>query len=623
MSLIPPKSKLELIADVIDYLRSRYPSIDLIPGTVARDLLVEAPMEYIAHNITQVNFIGETLNLDTLYTVATSNEKRVEYANNYDMSVSDVQNIIAAIIDLYATNYSIGRSMGTKSSGYLTFFSRTKPTVASTIPAGTICRVPNTNLTFRTLTSVTMPANPTGTDANKYYDSLNNYWRVSVSAESLLVGSSANVPAQAITQCDLTTIALEVRNQERFSGGSDAEDDASLLSRIKTALTGNFRGTADSILNSIRNFPTVKDAVIAYKYGDTNKVRQNITNAIDVFIYANTVYSHSESIPGLVSGNLVNTTDAFLLTKSFVSNIASVTFGTFVAPTRSYSLSLASNINEATYGESYISFLPIPANVISDSTGSGIAYTVNIPATGVTDVYGAFPEFVEGAQVASNIVVYKKPKTASVWSEVLNLGDGSSYATYRTIGGRQALVLPLETLDTTNYAYGVKLLPAPTDTITIDYFYSGQDLTNVSNYLNSSANHFVGQDIRVYPAVPVAVVMDVIVQITQDSDYGTADRAAAVKEHIMSVIAGYDLGVEINQAELVSEILTVAGVVDVQIPFTKLKPKYVYDSSGVKVANDSTAVTDIVLSAIQYPYFEYASDLKVTAQTGIIGLGIN
>jgi uncharacterized phage protein gp47/JayE len=618
MSLIPAKSKLELIADVIDYLRSRYPSIDLIPGTVARDLLVEAPMEYIAHNITQVNFIGEMLNLDTLYTVAVSNEKRVEYANNYDLTVSDVQNIITAIIDLYAANYSIGRSMGTKSSGYLTFFSRTKPTATSSIPAGTVCRIANTNLTFRTLAAVTMPANPTGTDANKYYDSLNNFWRVSVSAESLLVGSAANVPAQAITQCDLTTISLEVINTERFSGGSDAEDDASLLSRIKTALTGNFRGTADSILNSIRNFPNVKDAVIAYKYGDTNKVRQNITNAIDVFIYANTVYSYTESIPGLVSGSLVNTSDAFLLAKPFVSNVASVAFGTFTSPSRSYSLSLASNINEAVYGESYISFLPIPANVISDSTGSGLAYTVNIPATGITDVYGAFPEFVAGNPVVSNIVIYSKPKTSTAWSTIIPL----DLATYRTIGGRQALVLPTTIFDTTNYDYGVKLLPAPTDTITISYFYSGQDLTDVSNYLNGSANHFVGQDIRVYPAIPVAIKMEVIVQISQDPAYGIADRAAAVKEHVLSVIAKYNLGVEVNQSELVSEILTVAGVIDVQIPFTTLKPKYLYNTAGVKVENTSNEVTDILLAATQYPYFEYATDLKVTAQTGIIGLGI-
>jgi len=316
MELIPTKSRTQLVREVIDYINSRYPSADLSPGLVFRDLLVEAPMQFIGDTVAMTNFIGQILDLSALEQLVSNPKTRIETAIALGIDQTAMNDIITKVIELYAANYNIVRRIGTYASGVLTFYSIEKPTDIIRIPAGTIVRVPNTGISFQTIQDAALDGN--NLDFNRDYDTLKNRWFVKVSAQCTIVGSIGNVPANSITQIDDTSIKLSVTNEDRFTGGSNSEDDYTLLTRVKRVYRGNFQGTADSLLANVLAYPGVRDAIIAYLPNDPNKVDDSI-NSIDIFVYANNRVNFTESAQPAFNSNFI------ALSSKYISNIRTLT----------------------------------------------------------------------------------------------------------------------------------------------------------------------------------------------------------------------------------------------------------------------------------------------------------
>ncbi len=296
--IVPIKTRIELITEVINFIRSRYPNADLIPGTVFRDLLIEAPMDYIADTYQMVNILSYILNLENLTNLVLSTDSQLQFAQLYDIDVAELQTLIGNVLDLYASNYGISRNLGTKASGVLVFYINAQPTTKDlTVAVGTTCRVPNTDLVFQVTSGGTLYASSSPSyDANAEYDSANGVWRIELPAESVGTGASRNVPASSVIQADDTSSGLQVTNYSRFVGGQDEETDISLLGKIRGAYTGNFQGTPASILAQVKSFSTVKDVTMSYLSTDDNKVRKDIMNAVDIFVYAVDTKSTSETV---------------------------------------------------------------------------------------------------------------------------------------------------------------------------------------------------------------------------------------------------------------------------------------------------------------------------------------
>lgn len=639
MSLVEPKTRTELVAEVVDFIRSRYPSADLIPGSVFRDLLVEAPMQFLADTISVVNLLDQILNLNNLMNLITNTSSQIYYANLFGMDITSFSNILTTIIELYGSNSNMTRTQSTKSSGIVMFYTSTAPTAADiVIPANTIIGIPNTSVTFVTTAAVTIPKNP---PANQYWDPINNVWSVYVTAQSVKAGAFTNVPAFTITNVEDTSLNVQVRNMQRFVGGSDTESNRSFLSRIKSAYTGNFQGTAPSILNLIRSFPTVRDCILAYLPGDIYK-RRDFINAIDAFVYADNATKVTDAavlansaIPygtGSITGtgrliplpdlytNLIfslsinNTTpaDYFVPTAISFTSLTSGSGGSGVLQTSAVPVYTLSTY---TSGESFVTFQDLPISQVGPLPADSTTWTAFAPgptrklyltlgtdSSGIMQ-YGTFPDFSVGNPISTRITVRKTLAGVSTVDTGWLYGEEGiiSTPTYRQFLRKDFIGGTVASASAGQIA--IRINPIISDTVKVSYYYNN-NISTIAAYLKNPANYFLGQDIAVYTATSVPVFMQLKVQIS--SSYGTADRASAVRQKLQEIIATYGMGVEINQATLVSEVLKVDGVVDVSIPFMKL-------GRGSTSTAIPTGTADIVLTPVEYPIIVADNDIQVTA----------
>ena len=588
MELIPTKSRIQLVREVIDYINSRYPSADLSPGLVFRDLLVEAPMQFIGDTVAMTNFIGQILDLSALEQLVSDPKTRIETATALGIDQTAMNDIITKVIELYAANYNIVRRVGTYASGVLTFYSIEKPTDIIRIPAGTIVRVPNTGISFQTIQNAVLDGN--NLDFNRDYDTLNNRWFVKVSAQCTIVGSIGNVPANSITQIDDTSIKLSVTNEDRFTGGTNSEDDYTLLTRIKRVYRGNFQGTADSLLANVLAYSGVRDAVIAYLPNDPNKIDDSI-NSIDIFVYANNRVNLENSLP--VTSNF--NSNFIKLSTNYVSNIRTLAIpqdnnSDFYVPSFAYSLSYTAD------GTSYISFSYIKDNYISvlpysDNTYSNNSYKIKLVLNGdpQNPIYGSFPDFSDNQYLNSNSRLYVFVNQDGNWI------DTTSDCTYKKDGNDQAIIL---TGSSNSPVIALKIHPKSTDIIKVNYDYDSV-ISDLSTYLFSSSRKFVGQNIYLYPATPVGIIAKIKIQV--DPSYGTADREAMAKQKYIELLNSYRLGAELNQTAFVSEFLKIDGIVDVKIPFDVF----------TRDQDTRTGSNDIILSAKEYPVILKDADIQI------------
>lgn len=600
MALTVEKSRSEIIANIVDYIRSRYPKADLIPGSVLRDLLIEAPATYLSDTIQITNFIEQILNLNELQKLVDSIDTKIYYATLFNINLQEFESIITNIIELYGASFGLGRRVATKSQGIVTFYTLSRPTAkALSVPGGTTVRVPEANLTFTTMVDVEIPKLA---DPNTYYDSVNNFWYVNAPVQSSGTGSVYNVAAQNVTTIDSTGISLSVTNYTGISGGTNSETDSDYLGRIKAAYTGNFLGTASSILALVRSFSSVKDVRMAYLKDDPNKVRDFI-NAIDIFVYAQNDTEGSVNVqPGTSSLILPNTSSEQVILDSpyltLISSIEDLT-NSYIFPDVAYG-----NTPNPDLGISTITFQPIGGDYINKTTSSGSTYIrINLAgeSSGDTPVYANLIDFSDGNPISTSVDTRIKVERHTSGG---TSSDDTANWDYALLDSVHAL--KRDTTPTVTDTFTILMRPKTDDDLHIVYRYNA-NLDAIQTYIDNPAYHFVGQDIKIFPAEAKAIYMKVLIQITQE--YGTADRAAVVRNKLEELIAAYGLGVEINQSYLISEILKIPGVADVKVPFAQL--------SRTKAGTDNS---DIQLDINQYPIIEYTSDIVVDAQYAPVGL---
>jgi len=587
MALVPSKSRSQLIREVVDYINSRYKLADLSKGVVFRDLLIEAPMQFIATTVNMTNFIGQVLDFSVLEKLVIDPAARIETAASLGIEQSLMDNVISQIIDLFGSNYNLTRKEGTRSSGVLTFYSLERPTTAIRILAGTTVRVPDTGISFQTLKDVTLDG--TNLNYNLNYDSNNNRWFVTVPAQCGITGVVGNVPANSITQIDGGGIPLFVTNDNAFSGGTNPEDDASFLSRIRRVLRGNFKGTADSILASVFAYPGVKDAKIAFLPDDPNKIRESI-NAIDIFVYSGT----STNIDSTIT---VSNPTYVQLPLNYVSNINSIvdtTASNYAFPTISYSLLQKED------GTSFILFSSITGKYIKVSP-YGIdrcRLQLNLSGDSNNPVFGEFPDFVDGENLSTDGRIKVYILQGGRWV------DTTVFWAYSQFGSSQSLRSTPHFLGTSPIV-SIVISPKYKDVLRVNSDYNS-DIEYISQYLLHQSRKFVGQDIKVFSATPVGIVADITIQVSPD--YGTSDREAIAKQKFIELLNSYTLGVELNQTAFISELLKIAGVLDVKFNvFTRNR-------------DTRNGISDILLGSKEYPTLIDMDDLKITGTYSPIGL---
>ncbi|MNJ90222.1 Baseplate J-like protein [compost metagenome] len=233
------KSLSEIAVNLITYIHDTIPEADTKEGTFIRDIFIDPVAEEIA----------------TLY----RNAKLIELAQSI-LTASDSD------LDKLAKNYFVERKGATQSSGKLRFYIGTdEPTYDVNIPRGTIVSTLNKTLDGSKYYITTDTAIILAGNRSTYQkDIITENWYVDIEAVSQQSGSEYNASAGTIVQIssNVDSIVSGVTNPFSFTGGTDAEDDASLILRMSLVISGSNIGTKDGYRSFVLSQSGVEDAIV-------------------------------------------------------------------------------------------------------------------------------------------------------------------------------------------------------------------------------------------------------------------------------------------------------------------------------------------------------------------------
>ncbi|MDF2533954.1 MAG: hypothetical protein K0R18_111 [Bacillales bacterium] len=233
------KSLSEIAFNLITHIHDTLPEVDTKEGTFVRDVFIDPIATEIA----------------SLY----RESKLVELAQSI-LTASDGD------LDKLAKNYFIERKGATQSSGKLRFYlGFAEPSQDVIIPRGTLSTTINKATTdpkqYATTETITIIA---GNPSTYHKDIFTNQWYVDADAVSQKSGTLHNADAGTIVQIasTLDSMVTGVSNPFSFTGGSDREDDASLILRMSLVVSGSNIGTKDGYKSFVLSQSDVADAIV-------------------------------------------------------------------------------------------------------------------------------------------------------------------------------------------------------------------------------------------------------------------------------------------------------------------------------------------------------------------------
>lgn len=235
-----PESVIAKEELIVAFVQEAFPTLDLTPGTALRDLVIRI----YAHLETRIQ---EQIDL------ALISSSLLEISKNPDVA-DDVQ------VDRLLSNYNISRSIGGTATGKLRLFlTSSDSSIVSQDTEFMINNVvfrPTTAFLLLSATSFTAAANqrlltPSGTVFTAVIDVV-----------AVEPGSTGNVRAGALV-AEITpapTNYISGRADSDFTGGTDSDDNASLLSKLRNGVVGKLFGGREHIRAKLKTqFPTIVD----------------------------------------------------------------------------------------------------------------------------------------------------------------------------------------------------------------------------------------------------------------------------------------------------------------------------------------------------------------------------
>jgi uncharacterized phage protein gp47/JayE len=252
------KSLNNIILDMIGRLRLSQPNLDIKPGTVARDLMIDnqaSEMSILYDALRQISFLQSVVNLSGI--------DLINYASNYGIQVQD----------------------GTKSSGVAVLTFRTIDSDIS-ISSGSVIRTKN-GIPFLTISDIFISTSQinslraTGTRLRNQLATagISDQFAVEVSVEAQSPGAIGNIGSYSLTSSGIPDVT-GITNLTSFTGGSNQENDDELRSRVLAAFAGANIGTAISYKSVILNLANALDAFVV-EPGDALMTRDGTVVTID------------------------------------------------------------------------------------------------------------------------------------------------------------------------------------------------------------------------------------------------------------------------------------------------------------------------------------------------------
>jgi phage-related baseplate assembly protein len=238
--MVTIRSVNEIILNLMDFFKLAQPDLDTKPGTVARDLFIDAPAS-------QVSIL-----YDELSSVANTQSLRLSVGTD---------------LDKLAKNFGVVRRQSSASSGaaIFTFSSINSPininrgdtVIASngfsfSVTAG-VAVVPGSINLYRSI-------------ATKFRDQLDfagisDTYAIQVTVTATSPGSAGNIGTYSINRTSIAGVS-NVTNVNSFNGGTDQETDAAFRNRVLSTFSGSSVGTALGYTNVALSVTGVGDALI-------------------------------------------------------------------------------------------------------------------------------------------------------------------------------------------------------------------------------------------------------------------------------------------------------------------------------------------------------------------------
>jgi Baseplate J-like protein len=287
--MVTIRSVNEIILSLIDFFRLAQPDLDTKPGTVARDLFVDAPASTLSSLYDELSGIADKQSLRL---------------------------VVGSDLDKLAQNFGVVRRQATPSSGIalLTFSSLSSPV---NINSGDTVTA-NNGFAYAVTTGISVvPAaiNLYRSVAATFRDQLDfagisDTLAVQVTVTATSAGSVGNIGPYSLNRANIPGVS-NVTNTVAFNGGTDQETDAAFRNRVLSSFTGSSVGTALGYLNVALGTTGVSDAFVVQP-GDPLMTRDgtivNIANdgtrtivsegsggKVDIVILGSTLVENSNS----------------------------------------------------------------------------------------------------------------------------------------------------------------------------------------------------------------------------------------------------------------------------------------------------------------------------------------
>lgn len=260
---MPTVSRHRIIRDYITSVFRSNPQLKVEEGSALRDTVIDPfsseaeRLRFIfdflhrARSPTQLLIIDDPTGTGESASVATTPYKLALKKAFFLTNNSDVQAMIDAAFEAYASNFGIFRRAGRSSQGEVTFYTSTRPVRTIQLPLGTT--VSGGSQTFRTTRAASIPLNQLAS----YYDPVSGRYQVNVPVKAGVVGSAGNVGAGQIRRVTSTISGISVLNSAAMFGGDDEETNRQLIERARNRLASVDSGTVRGYLQTAADVPGV------------------------------------------------------------------------------------------------------------------------------------------------------------------------------------------------------------------------------------------------------------------------------------------------------------------------------------------------------------------------------
>jgi hypothetical protein len=238
--MVTIRSVNEIILSLLDFFRLAQPDLDCKPGTVARDLFVDAPSS-------QLSILYDELS-----------------------GISDKQSfrlVTGSDLDKLAKNYGLIRKQSTPSTGVALMTFASIPATININQGDIVTSVNGLSFTV----SVGVSVNPNSLNfyrsvATQYANQLafvgiTDQYAVQVTVAASSPGSQGNIGPYSLNQATSAGVS-NVTNILSFQGGTDQETDSAFRNRVLAAFSGASVGTTLGYMNVALSTTGVEDAAV-------------------------------------------------------------------------------------------------------------------------------------------------------------------------------------------------------------------------------------------------------------------------------------------------------------------------------------------------------------------------